>query len=123
LTHNGIDIDQFILLTIYPTITFFIIGLVAKRLALGEPLKYASLASSCIVFGIIYFLAVPNGGAQGVATVLILFGAILFLMARKHIMHPREEEENPVQSKDEIEGDETKKTSTPSFSNETSHNL
>ena len=123
MTHNGIDIDQFILLTIYPTITFFIIGLVAKRLALGEPLKYASLASSCIVFGIIYFLAVPNGGAQGVATVLILFGAILFLMARKHIMHPREEEENPVQSKDEIEGDETKKTSTSSFSNETSHNL
>ncbi len=123
MTHNGIDIDQFILLTIYPTITFFIIGLVAKRLALGEPLKYASLASSCIVFGIIYFLAVPNGGAQGVATVLILFGAILFLMARKHIMHPREEEENPVQSKDEIEGDETKKTSTPAFSNETSHSL
>ena len=123
MTHNGIDIDQFILLTIYPTITFFIIGLVAKRLALGEPLKYASLASSCIVFGIIYFLAVPNGGAQGVATVLILFGAILFLMARKHIMHPREEEENPVQSKDEIEGDETKKTSTSSFSNETSHSL
>jgi hypothetical protein len=110
LTHNGIDIDQFILLTIYPTITFFIIGLVAKRLALGEPLKYASLASGCIVFGIIYFLAVPNGGAQGLAAVLILFGAILFLMARKYIMHPRDEEENPVQSKEETgRRDETKK--------------
>jgi hypothetical protein len=126
LTHNGIDIDQFILLTIYPTITFFIIGLVAKRLALGEPLKYASLASSCIVFGIIYFLAVPNGGAQGVATVLILFGAILFLMARKYIIHPtRDEAENPVQSKDETKKDETgrdetEKTSTASFSNDTS---
>lgn len=121
MTHNGIDIDQFILLTLYPTITFFIIGLVAKRLALGEPLKYASLASSCVVFGIIYFLAVPNGGAQGLAAVLILFGAILFLMARKYIMHPRDEEENPVQGKDEIGRDETKKTSTASFSNKTSH--
>ena len=122
MTHNGIDIDQFILLTIYPTVTFFIIGLVAKRLALGEPLKYASLASGCIVFGIIYFLAIPNGGAQGLAAVLILFGAILFLMARKHIMHPREGEENPVQSKEEIgRRDETEKTSTASFSNETSH--
>jgi predicted permease len=121
LTHNGIDIDQFILLTIYPTITFFIIGLVAKRLALGEPLKNASLASGCIVFGIIYFLAIPNGGAQGLAAVLILFGAILFLMARKYIMHPREGEENPVQSKEEIGRDETEKTSTASFSNETSH--
>jgi hypothetical protein len=116
LTHNGIDIDQFILLTIYPTITLFIIGIVSKRLALSEPLKYASLASSCIVFGIIYFLAVPNGGAQGLAAVLILFGAILFLMARKYIIHPtRDEEENPVQSKDE-----TEKTSTASFSNDTS---
>jgi predicted permease len=121
LTHNGIDIDQFILLTIYPTVTFFIIGLVAKRLALGEPLKNASLASGCIVFGIIYFLAIPNGGAQGLAAVLILFGAILFLMARKYIMHPREGEENPVQSKEEIGRDETEKTSTASFSNETSH--
>jgi hypothetical protein len=121
LTHNGVDIDQFILLTIYPTVTFFIIGLVAKRLALGEPLKYALLASGCIIFGIIYFLAIPNGGAQGLAAVLILFGAILFLMARKYIMHPREGEENPVQSKEEIGRDETEKTSTASFSNETSH--
>ena len=121
MTHNGIDIDQFILLTIYPTVTFFIIGLVAKRLALGEPLKNASLASGCIVFGIIYFLAIPNGGAQGLAAVLILFGAILFLMARKYIMHPREGEENPVQSKEEIGRDETEKTSTASFNNETSH--
>jgi len=120
LTHNGIDIDQFILLTVYPTITLFIIGIVAKRLALSEPLKYASLASSCIVFGIIYFLAVPNGGAQGLAAVLILFGAILFLMARKYIIHPRDEEENPVQSKDETGRDETEKTSTASFSNDTS---
>jgi hypothetical protein len=120
LTHNGVDIDQFILLTIYPTVTFFIIGLVAKRLALGEPLKYASLASGCIVFGIIYFLAIPNGGAQGLAAVLILFGAILFLMARKYIIHPRDEEENPVQSKDETGRDETEKTSTASFSNDTS---
>ena len=122
MTHNGIDIDQFILLTIYPTITLFIVGIVAKRLALSEPLKYASLASSCIVFGIIYFLAVPNGGAQGLAAVLILFGAILFLMARKYIIHPtREEEENSVQSKDETgRGDETEKTNTASFGNDTS---
>ena len=121
MTHNGIDIDQFILLTIYPTITLFIVGIVAKRLALSEPLKYASLASSCIVFGIIYFLAVPNGGAQGLAAVLILFGAILFLMARKYIIHPtRDEAENPVQSKDETGKDETEKTSTASFSNDTS---
>jgi hypothetical protein len=44
-------------------------------------------------------------------------------MARKYIIHPKEEE-NPVQSREEIgrRRDKTKKEdSTASFSNETSH--
>jgi hypothetical protein len=98
LTHNGIDIDQFILLTIYPTVTFFIIGLIARKFRISEPLKYASQAASCIIFAIAYIVAVPNGGAHGLAAVLILFSGILFLMARKHIMHPTDGEENLVQS-------------------------
>ena len=98
MTHNGIDIDQFILLTIYPTVTFFIIGLIARKLGFGEPLKYAAQAASCIIFAIAYIVAVPNGGAHGLAAVLILFSGILFLMARKHIMHPKDGEENLVQS-------------------------
>ena len=96
MTHNGIDIDQFILLTVYPTVTFFIIGLIARKFGFGEPLKYASQAASCIIFAIAYIVAVPNGGAHGLAAVLILFSGILFLMARRHIMHPRGEEENLV---------------------------
>ena len=98
MTHNGIDIDQFILLTIYPTVTFFIIGLIARKFGFGEPLKYASQAASCIIFAIAYIVAVPNGGAHGLAAVLILFSGILFLMARKHIMHPTDGKENLVQS-------------------------
>ncbi|MDQ3972438.1 MAG: hypothetical protein M3219_03335 [Thermoproteota archaeon] len=98
MAHNGIDIDQFILLTIYPTVTFFIIGLIARKFGFGDPLKYASQASSCVIFAIVYIVAVPNGGAHGLAAVLILFSGILFLMARRHIMHPRGEEENLVQS-------------------------
>jgi hypothetical protein len=97
LTHNGIDIDQFLLLTIYPTVTFFVIGLVARKFGLSEPLKYATQASSCIIFAIVYIVAVPNGGAHGLAAVLILFGGILFLMARKFIMHPRSGEEDLLQ--------------------------
>ena len=79
MTHNGIDIDQFILLTLYPTAAFFVIGLLARKLA---------HALSCIIFAIVYIVTIPNGGAQGLATVLILFGGILILMARKHIVHP-----------------------------------
>lgn len=96
MTHNGIDIDQFILLTVYPTITFFVIGLIAKRLNLSEPSKYGMQALSCIAFAVFYFIAIPNGGAHGLAAVLIIFGGILFLMARKYIMHVDGEEENRV---------------------------
>lgn len=116
MSHNGIDIDQFILLTVYPTITFFVIGIIAKRISLGEPLKYASQASSCVIFAAIYLLTIPNGGAHGLAVVLILFGAILFMMARKYMMHPKGEEESPLQRKEE-EGDRTEKTS-PASPNE-----
>jgi hypothetical protein len=104
LTHNGIDIDQFILLTIYPTVTFFIIGLIARKFGFGEPLKYGSQAASCIIFAIAYIVAVPNGGAHGLAAVLILFSGILFLMARRYIMHPRGEEENLVQREESQTG-------------------
>ena len=100
MTHNGIDIDQFILLAVYPTITFFIIGIITKRLFIGEPLKYALQASNSIVFAIVYFLAIPNGGAQGLAIVLILFGGILILMARKHLLQPKAEEGSPMKSEE-----------------------
>ena len=82
MTHNGIDIDQFILLALYPTAAFFVIGLLARKFTLSEPLKYVAQALSCIIFAIVYIVTIPNGGAQGLATVLILFGGILFLMAR-----------------------------------------
>lgn len=91
MTHNGIDIDQFILLTLYPTAAFFVIGLLSRKFTLREPLKYVAQALCCIIFAIVYIVTIPNGGAQGLATVLILFGGILFLMARKHIVHPPDE--------------------------------
>jgi hypothetical protein len=56
LTHNGIDIDQFILLTIYPTITLFVVGIVAidllawyttcKRKGLVRPGKHLTFEDS-----------------------------------------------------------------------------
>jgi hypothetical protein len=121
LTHNGIDIDQFILLAIYPTITFFVIGIIAKRISLGEPLKYAIQASNSIIFAVVYFLAIPNGGAQGLATVLILFGGILILMARKSLLHPKEDEIGTGQEKDN-EKDRSDRSDSVSSTNKTVHN-
>ena len=55
---------------------------------MGESWKYVFQASASIIFSIIYFEAVPDGGAQGLAAVLFLFGILLFFMARKYMIHP-----------------------------------
>ena len=60
---------------------------------MGESLKYSLQALTCIIFSIVYFVAVPNGGAQGLAIVLAMFGVILLIMARKHRIYPIEEKE------------------------------
>jgi hypothetical protein len=104
LTHNGIDIDQFLLLTIYPSILFFGVGFIAKKTAMRESLKYALQALICIIFSIVYFVAIPHGGAQGLAIVLAILGVILLIMAKKYIVHPLEEEEK------ESEGQSTTST-------------
>jgi RsiW-degrading membrane proteinase PrsW (M82 family) len=83
LVHLGIDIDQFILLTIYPAAAFFAIGFIAKRTKMPQVKSYLLQAIACIAFSIGYFVAVPNGGAQGLAIVLGMFGALLLFMARK----------------------------------------
>ena len=42
---------------------------------------------------------IPNGGAQGLAIVLIIFSIILFLMARKHKLEPEEKDQNTDRTK------------------------
>jgi hypothetical protein len=83
MVHLGIDIDQFILLTIYPAAAFFIVGYVSKKTKMQAAKSYLLQALTCIAFAITYVFAVPNGGAQGLAIVLGMFGALLLLMARK----------------------------------------
>jgi hypothetical protein len=45
--------------------------------------SYLLQAVTCIVFAVAYIFAIPNGGAQGLAIVLGMFGALLLFMARK----------------------------------------
>jgi hypothetical protein len=83
MVHLGIDIDQFILLTIYPAAAFFVIGYVAKKTKMQAAKSYLLQGITCIAFSIAYVFAVPNGGAQGLAIVLGMFGVLLLFMARK----------------------------------------
>lgn len=90
--HNGIDIDQFILLTIYPAAVFFAIGFIAKKTKMQAAKSYLLQAITCIAFSIAYFVAVPNGGTQGLAIVLGMFGALLLFMARKQKIQQPEQQ-------------------------------
>jgi vacuolar-type H+-ATPase subunit I/STV1 len=75
MVHLGIDIDQFILLTIYPAAVFFAIGYIAKKTKMRSVVSY-----------------LLNGGAQGLVVVLAMFGAVLLLMARKQKIQQQEEQ-------------------------------
>jgi len=122
LTHNGIDIDQFILLAVYPTIAFFALGLIANKMRLREPLKYGLQGLSCASFSILYFITIPNGGAQGLATVLAMFAGILFLMARNYIIHPPKKEEQEENQEQRHQQDKTESQNSTSTSTSTSTN-
>ena len=83
MVHLGVDIDQFILLTIYPAAAFFAIGYIAKKTKMRPVVSYMLQAITCFSFAIGYLVLVPNGGAQGLAVVLLMFGGVLLFMARK----------------------------------------
>ncbi|HZA99909.1 MAG TPA: hypothetical protein VE308_02690 [Nitrososphaera sp.] len=59
------------------------IGYLAKKTKMHAVKSYLLQAVTCIAFAIAYIFAVPNGGAQGLAIVLGMFGALLLFMARK----------------------------------------
>lgn len=90
MTHNGIDIVDFVLYTVYPTAAFFTIGMIAKKTHMRQLYTYILQAVVCLAFGGAYFL-IPQGGGQGLAIVLLMFGALLLFMARKQKIHPAEQ--------------------------------
>jgi uncharacterized membrane protein len=83
MVHLGIDIDQFILLTIYPAAAFFAIGYIARKTHMQPRNSYLLQAITCMAFAVAYVFVVPNGGAQGLSIVLGMFGVFLLFMARK----------------------------------------
>lgn len=73
---------DFVLYTIYPTAAFFAIGLFARKTGMKQLYVYVMQSAVCFGFSIAYFF-VPLGGAQGLAIILAMFGALLLFMARK----------------------------------------
>ncbi|MEM2139849.1 MAG: hypothetical protein QXJ74_00130 [Nitrososphaera sp.] len=83
MSHNGVDIIDFVLYTVYPTAAFFAVGLAAKKTGMKQLYTYIIQAAVCFAFAAAYFALIPLGGAQGIAIILAMFGALLLFMARK----------------------------------------
>ncbi len=93
MSHNGIDIDQYILLILYPSIAFFIIGFITKKKNIKKSITYIIQSIICFIFSSTYYIFVPHGGAQGLSLILGLFGILLLILVRKEKIKPEEEKE------------------------------
>lgn len=93
MSHNGIDIDQYLLLILYPSIVFFTIGYITKKKNVKKSITYVIQSVICFVFSITYYLFIPNDGAVGISLILGFFGILLLIFTRKEKINPQEEEE------------------------------
>lgn len=91
MAHNGVDIVDYLLYTVYPTAAFFAVGIIAKKIGMRQIYTYAIQAAVCFAFAVAYFALVPQGGAQGIAIILAMFGALLLFIARKQKLQPEEQ--------------------------------
>jgi uncharacterized membrane protein YfcA len=89
----AIDIDQYLLLILYPSIVFFTIGYITKKKNVKKSITYVIQSVICFVFSITYYLFIPNYGAEGLSLILGFFGILLLILARKEKINPQEEEE------------------------------
>ena len=94
MPHLGIDIDEYILLTIYPAAVFFAIGYIAKKSRMRQAILYLLQGMMCIAFAIGYLFVIQNGGADGLTIVLGMFGILLLFMARKQKIQQPEQANN-----------------------------
>lgn len=93
MSHNGIDIDEYILLIIYPSIAFFTVGFISKKKEFSKVITYILQSIICFTFSIAYYFLIPRSGALGLALILGLFGILLLIIARKEKINPTIEEE------------------------------
>ncbi len=91
--HNGVDIDEYILIILYPSIVFFVIGFITKKINTRKSVTYVLQSAICFIFSITYYILIPHGGAQGLALVLGIFGILLLILARKEKINPTIDED------------------------------
>ena len=85
--HNGIDLDVYFLLIIYPVVGLFIIEIIFRATKISNWIKLLSQAVMCVAFGIAYLtMQVAHWLTAGV---LLALAIALFYQAKLSKVNPQ----------------------------------
>ena len=92
MSHLGIDIDQYLLLTIYPVAALFITEMVGRAAKVPPWAKLVAQGITCVGFGVAYVTVIVAHWMTSV--VLFALAFVLFYQARNAKLKP-EQSTNP----------------------------
>ncbi len=87
MSHLGIDVIDFLLLTIYPVAALFVIEMIARAIKISSWIKLSIQAVTMIGFGIAYVTAITAHWLTSI--VLFALAVTLFYQARRTKIDPK----------------------------------
>ncbi len=87
MSHLGIDVIDFLLLTIYPVAALFVIEMIARAIKIPSWIKLSIQAVTMIGFGIAYVTAITAHWLTSI--VLFALAVTLFYQARRTKIDPK----------------------------------
>ncbi len=87
MSHLGIDVIDFLLLTIYPVAALFVIEMIARAIKIPSWIKLLIQAVTMIGFGIAYVTAITAHWLTSI--VLFALAMTLFYQARRTKIDPK----------------------------------
>ncbi len=87
MSHLGIDVIDFLLLTIYPVAALFVIEMIARAIKIPSWIKLSIQAVTMIGFGVAYVTAITAHWLTSI--VLFALAVTLFYQARRTKIDPK----------------------------------
>lgn len=88
MSHLGIDIDQYLLLTIYPVVALFIAEMVGRAVKAPSWAKLVAQGIMCVGFGVAYVTIIAAHWMTSIVLLALAFA--LFYQARKAKLKPEQ---------------------------------
>jgi len=87
MSHTGVDVIDFVLITFYPVIGLFIIEMISRAIKIPTWPKLTSQGILSVGFGVAY-LVILTTPHWFTSIVLFALGGALFFQARRSKIHP-----------------------------------